>query len=282
MTDQKLLTEAAVVADAVRESERFGASYLPDSNDVHINVLRSDEHLHVASHERYDNAPRRARGVTSVTDVASFVALLEMPEHQGSVIFADESWNCLTAIVNYHGWRDHQIMLKLKLSEQFARWSNRNGHLVSQTEFAELIEESLADIAEPPAADMLELAQSFRATKNVDFEAGKRLSSGEVKFRYIERIETSAGSGGEMKVPEQFTLHLPVWRGGATIALKASLRHRIGKDGLLLGFKISQLHEVMSAAFDDVVASLEKALPADANTYTIVCGHAPGSVEPLQ
>lgn len=281
MTDLSYDTEAAVITELAREAQRFNTTYVPDTNSVHVNVLRTGEHLQVNALERYDRAPRRPRANTAVGDVGSFAALMSMAQHQGSVMFADLDRARISAVINFHGWCDHRIVLELSPSEQFRRWSAYNGVLMAQAEFAELIEDSIADIVAPPAADLLELAQSFQAIKNVEFESGKRLASGAVRFRYIETVDARAGTAGDLTVPETFTLHLPVWRGGAVVAVTAKLRYSIARTGLQLGFKILHLEDVLSAAFGDVVRSIGEVLPAEDNSYTIVRGRPPLSIDPL-
>lgn len=274
MTELSYSTEAAVVAEIAREADRFNQSHTPDANAVHVNVLQDRERVEHAVFEMYDRVPRRARGTTTVTDVASFAALMSMQEHRGSVIFACKASRLVTAVIDYHGWRDHRVQLDLHHSEPYIHWSGRDGMLFTQSEFAELIQTSLSDIADPPAADMLELTQNFQATRAVDYEAGQRQSSGAIRFRYTERIDARAG---ELSVPEAFTLHLPIFHGGKTIALQANLRYRITKDGLLLGFKIPQLNQVVNAAFDVVVDEVTQALEVD--QHTIVRGPAPTRID---
>lgn len=277
MTDT---TEAATVAELAHESERYGQTIVPDSIDIHVDILERDQRPHVASHELYLDEPRRARGISQVYDVASFVTLLGMPDHLSSIIFATEHTARLTSIVNYHGWRDHRVVLQLEISEQWARWSANNEKLMGQTDFAELIEDGLADIVEPDSADMLELAQTFEATKSVDFQSGSRLKSGAVSLRWVETIDAKAGRSGDIEVPRQFVLMLPIWRGGEPITLRANLRYRIGKDGLRLGYKLINLDDILRAAFLGTVSHLTTQLDPSWG-HLIVFGSAPEEIRAL-
>lgn len=273
-------TEAAAVAEIARESERFGREIYIGNGKIHANVLRADEKLLVASHERYEEAPTRARGEAHVGDAASFTTLLAIDEHTGSLIFADEKRAQLTAVVNFHGWRDHRITLQLSQSEQFMRWTRASGQFYSQVDFAELIEDGLAEIVNPDSADMLELAQTFQATKSLQFESGTRIASGAVRFRYLEEIDAKAGRAGELDVPSMFVLRLPVWRGGALVEFPASLRYRISREGLKLGFKIAGLDDILRVAFEAAVASVREQLD-DADEHTLVYGPAPEVIQAL-
>jgi uncharacterized protein YfdQ (DUF2303 family) len=282
---QDVSTEAAAITAIARDSQRYGLTINPDGTQLrlHANIMGPDEHLDVAAYERFYPVPWRMRGNIAVDDVASLVALLTAEEDLGRVvIIADQEQSRVTAIVNFEGWRDHRIILDLKASDQFVRWSNYDGKLVNQVDFAELIEERIADIVTPSAADMLELTRTFSATTNVEFESGVLRTSGEVRFRYLERIEASAGQARDLKVPEKFTVRMPVWRGGTPVEMAASLRYRVSRGGLVLGYKLDQREDVYRAAFDGVRQDLAKALPADGDKYTVVNGRAPYAIDPMK
>lgn len=272
-------TEAAAISEIAREADRFNVRVEPVEGSVHTNVLKDNEHLDVKSHERYSELPHRPRGEAVVTDVDSFVQMLARPMHEQSVVFANESSSSLTAVLNFDGWRDHIIKLVLRRSDAMERWITRDGQLYPQDQFAELIEDGLADIIEPDAADMLELAQTFQATKEVAFESGTRIASGAVRFQYAETIDAKAGRGGELQVPSSFVLGIPIYRGGARIQVRANLRYRIGRGGLQLGFKIVALDDILRGAFEAVVASVSDAINTDA--HQIVLGVAPSPINPL-
>jgi uncharacterized protein YfdQ (DUF2303 family) len=275
-------TEADAVAELAQESARYGQTYDPHGDRaITFDVLRSDERVHVDSMERYASKPDRRRGTTTVTAVDSFALLLARPEHEESVIFADETRQSLTAVIDYTGWRDHRIILQMMLSDQFTRWKKSNGDYVAQTTFAEFIQDSAADIVNPTAADMLELAQSFQATKSVDFTSSNRISNGQVQLSYRETIDAQAGNAGQLEVPEQFTLHIPIWRGGAVVEVKAALRYRIEHQQLRIGYKILHLDDLMRAAFEHVTDEIASKLDTG-HGHELVFGPAPAVIEPLK
>lgn len=271
-------TEADAVAEIARESKRFGQ--IREPGELRADITRDGERVVAYSHEQYADEPNRPRGSAFVRDAASFTTLLAMSEHSGSVIFADEKRARLDAVINFHDWRDHRIGLTLEPSEQFTRWTRASGQFYSQTDFAELIEDGLAEIVSPDAADMLELAQTFQATKSLQFESGTRIASGAVRFRYLEEIDAKAGRAGELDVPSTFVLRLPVWRGGALVEFQASLRYRIGREGLRLGWKIAGLDDILRIAFESAVASVREQLD-DAAEHTLVYGPAPEAIQAL-
>ncbi|MFC9432777.1 DUF2303 family protein [Nocardia sp. NPDC057030] len=286
MTDlHEVSTEAAAISEIARDTQRYGVAIAPDGEKLrlHANVLGGDEHIDVAAYERYYPVPWRMRGQITVDDVPSLVALLEAEEDLGRVvIIADQQNSRITAILNFEGWRDHRILLDLTASEQYIRWANYDGKMVNQVDFAELIEERVADIVAPSAADMLELTRTFNATTNVEFDSDVLRQSGAVRFRYVERIEARAGQARDLAVPEKFTIRVPVWRGGEAVEMQASLRYRVSRGGLVLGYKLDQREDIYRAAFDGVRAALVKALPADADKYAVVSGRAPYAIDPMK
>ncbi|MEU1550263.1 DUF2303 family protein [Nocardia sp. NPDC005745] len=272
--------DAAAIAEIARESERFGQKIVPEPDALHVNIVRSGEQLDVRSHEAYLYEPSRRRGHSTVTEPGSFTTLLGQDDHHGATIFADETTNRLTAVINFDGWRDHRITLQLTHSDQFLRWSQRSGKFYNQVDFAELLEDFAADIHDPTAADMIELAQSFQAARQVSFESSSRLSNGAVSFRYREDIDAKAGNAGQLEVPETFVLQIPILRGGDHVQVIAKLRYRIEHNSLKLGFRVPGLDDLRLQAFatatSDVITELDTA-----HGHTVVYGPAPAPIDPL-
>lgn len=277
---QAATAEAAVVADIAAESERFGQTIAPQSGTLHINIRRDNEHVDIRSHEMYLLEPVRMRGSSTVTEPASFTTLLAMDPHRGALIYADETTNKLTAVIDWDGWRDHRIALQLTYSDQFKRWADRSGKWFNQLDFAELLEDFAADIYEPAAADMIELAQSFQAARSGSFESSTRLDNGAVSFRFHEDIQAKGGGAGLLEVPETFLLRIPVLRGGDYIEVTAKLRYRIEHNQLRLGFRVPGLDDLRLQAFAgataDVIAGLD-----ESHGHVVVFGPAPTTISPL-
>lgn len=222
--------------------------------------------LHDLTGDTYRDTPRRKTGTTTVRDVASFLAYWGKHSYdQESEIYADRDTLRLTAVLDGHGphgadpgWCQHRLVLQLRHSDAWQAWASASGRMLSQLAFAEFIEDHRADVRDPSAADLLEMAQEFHATKNVTFKAGALLKSGQRKLQYVEQIDASAGQRGDIVIPDAFDLALAVFD-GATEAeqVTARLRYRIDTDGRLgLGFVLDQLTDVVAAAFEGVVAEV--------------------------
>jgi uncharacterized protein YfdQ (DUF2303 family) len=220
----------------------------------------------------YRDQPKRRTGTTRVRDVASFLALWGKYADSDSEIYADRDQRTITAVLNaHHGvpsgdgddpgarWADHRVVLQLKHSDAFTAWHNINGRAQSQTAFAEFIEDHRADVRDPSAADLLELAQDFQATAKVTFRSGSALKSGARTLNYVQQIDATAGKNGQLTIPDELQLAMGVFE-GATVAdqITARLRYRIDGDGkLVLIVVLDQIGDVVNAAFEGVIAEVD-------------------------
>lgn len=227
--------------------------------------------------EALRSAPRRVRADVTVTDAASWLAYFAKHSQPGTEVFGDVQSSTVTAVLNAPvapdepAWGDHRLTLKLAHSPAWTAWTERNGQLMSQTEFAEHIEDRTPDLVEPDAATMLEVAQSVRATTNVTFESGTRLHDGQRKFQYAEKMESKAGQRGELAIPTTLSLQLQVWRGvPIVVPVTARFRFRISGEGLKLAVVLDRLDDVLDAAWADLLGELSKGLEVP-----VLAGRAP-------
>ena len=103
---------------------------------------------------------------------------------------------------------------------------------------------------------MLELAQTFKATKAVKFEQSKRLKSGETKLEYREDIEAKAGARGSLDIPDEIALALAPFERGEAYRVTARLRYRIGDGQLALSYVHIRPRDVLLDAFGQVAAAI--------------------------
>lgn len=213
--------------------------------------------------------PDRLRGTVLVTDAASFVgAVLDRKAADLNVpsIYADSSTNRLVAVLNDDagkktGWRDYRVSLSLIRTPEWTHWLSKDGRLMPQEEFAEHIEDGLTELTSPPAADMLDLAQSFHATNTARFKTQRRLGSGETQFMYEEDISATAGGSGTLSIPTQIELSVMPFYGARPVFVQAWFRYRLAREALTLGYKIERSHEVEQRAFEEIRDDVKKGLP---------------------
>jgi uncharacterized protein YfdQ (DUF2303 family) len=217
-------------------------------------------------------APRRAKGTVHLHDADSFAAYVNLHKSAATVVYSDalSEQPKLVAVINDDaaqatpGWRDHRAVLAPQLTRAWQRWVGLDGKLLPQQAFAEHIEDGLAEIREPDAASMLELAQTFIANNQVAFRSSRRLDSGETGLRYEETVAATAGTQGEIAIPRTLVLGIPVFEGGDPYKVEARFRYRINNGALLLGYRLNRPEDVLVDAFAHVVDQVEAAtqLPA--------------------
>lgn len=254
------------VIEVAREAERAGFLTAVDPNQVHV---YRDEHGYTVplSLDHFRERPIRIEAQPRFYDVPSFVAYLD--RHSGDrealTIWADRGQSQIEAILDSHtpggpSWQRHRAYLFLKRSSEWLTWTGEDGVMVSQQEFAEFLEDNLADIVDPPAAQLLEVVTTLSATTKVEFKSGVRLDNGQIKVQYEETMSARAGQKGNLEIPYSFSLGIRVYQAGDPYRVNARLRYRIEHGALRLGFVLERTDDVMEAAFNETVLKLREAL----------------------
>jgi len=233
-----------------------------------------------AALRHYQPAPTRVTGTAIVTDTASWLAYFTKHGDANSEVYGDVRTSTVTAVLNaprgvtdpYRPeWGDHRLVLQLEHSTAWTAWRDLDGQLIGQEMFAEHLESRSPDLVEPDAATMLELAQSFQATKGVQFESGSSLASGQKRLQYLESVEGRAGNRGQIDIPQQIRIRVQVWRGVAiAVPMTARFRYRIAREGLRLAFVLDQVDDVLDAAWSSLLGELTDTLPVP-----VLAGRAP-------
>jgi uncharacterized protein YfdQ (DUF2303 family) len=229
--------------------------------------------MKVTDLEKFGKVPGSAHGTVTVYTVQSFADYFFKHATENSQIFVDAKWDAprIVGVLNTHGkdapgWHDHVIALEFRKSPQFEAWLQHNDKLLPQTPFAEFIELNLRDIIPPPARkkgpqpnEMLALAQDLDATREVQFKSSERLADGNRQFVISEETKAKAGKHGDIKVPEQFFIGIPLYEcTDKAYEITAQFRWRIGDQGLKLGYVLERLSDVVKLAVADVVAEIKK------------------------
>ncbi len=214
------------------------------------------------------DAPLRRKGNTSLRDAESFCNFVREELTQLTRIYGNLKEGRFRAVFNDHnggtlptvvaGWRDYTATYTCPQSVEWATWKAKSGSQMTQVQFAQFIEDNLPDIAQPPAAEMLEVSRTLEAKKKVNFAQGIRLSNGQNELTYEEQIEGTAGKG-KFKIPEEFTIGIPVLEGGLRYAVQCRLRYRIGDGGqLTMWYEIIRAHKIMEDAITAVWKDIEE------------------------
>ncbi|MES2156125.1 MAG: DUF2303 family protein, partial [bacterium] len=215
--------------------------------------------------EPYLPAPLRKKGSVRLHDSQSLVAYTTDHMTAATHIYADVDEATFVSVLDDHGsvdgpgWAQHRATLVLHRTPEWQHWLSHDGQYLAQTAFAEHVEDGLSEIVSPPAADLLEIAQSFRATTNVEFKTDKRLASGQHQLTYVETIDAKAGARGDLSVPESLVLSIAPYEGMEPAEVKARVRFRLKDGHLSIGYKIDHPDRVERAAFAVVAGHIQSA-----------------------
>jgi uncharacterized protein YfdQ (DUF2303 family) len=265
MTELNAATVEAIADLAVRaelgEQLEPGSVYAfmhPHATGPTIVSLQGDEYLKM---------PERKRGTVTVTDVASFAQYYAKHSSLLSEVFADLDAATVTAVLDAHEknearWQQHRLTLTLAPTPEWATWTGSDRRMMTQSAFAEFIEDAIADIAADgpcTGSDLLEMAQQFQAHTKVEFKQGTRLASGESQFVYVESTEAKAGERGTITVPGAFELGLRVFDDCEPYRVKARFRYRLTGGVLAMGYHLDDPARKHRDAVTQVVTKAEKA-----------------------
>lgn len=250
-------------ADAILEvAEKAAEIQVEKLTPGDIVAFRGDQNIKIEDLERFADEPRRARGSYTVATVESFVAYAKQHASKTTTtVWVHPNTGQVVAVFDDHdaesaGWRDHRAELTLEQTPAWKRWTRHDRRMLTQEDFAEHIEESIPDIHEPPAADLLEIAQTISMTTTAAFRSAKRLQDGRTQLTYSEDIEASAGTSGQMEIPKQFTLAIAPFIGEEPVPVTARLRTRLVQNKLSIGYLLDRPEELVRETIDRILARL--------------------------
>ena len=185
-----------------------------------------------------------------------------------TTLFASIKEDRFQAVLDYHtpdvaGFGEHTATLALQRSEEWKAWAQFDGKLQSQLEFVRFLDENRADIVSPDAASLLELCRDLQGLRKADFRSVVRHDAGNMKIEYAENSEVKRSSG-EILMPTEFLLRLPVYFGGESYDLFALLIWKIGdvKEGehpLSIGYQLKRPEKLRQAVFLENVVRIGNA-----------------------
>ena len=202
--------------------------------------------------EKYRLAPKARRGTAKALTLQSFMDLVNRHATEHSVVFADTTWTkpSFTAVIDYHptdpldgaDFGKHRILYDFPLSEEWKKWVEMDGVVMSQMDFAVFLEDRIAELSSPTEAEKIELEREFSTTVatpaeliqlsrglavNVEsrVKANHTLQNGTGQIQW-EQAHTD-GDGRPLVVPGIFLLRIAPFFMGEFARIPVRLRYRV-------------------------------------------------------
>jgi len=234
-----------------------GQHGIPDNVPVFVNRENGTVTSVADLFERYRFAPARKSGVAKVTTLESFIDLVKRHGTSDSVIFANTEWQkpSMTAVIDYHqdvpaGVADngkHRVHYEFPLSEEWKEWIAVDGKPMDQTDFAEFIENHIAELASPDdqetedfrhkfgsrvafPTELVTLSRGLQVFSETRVKNAVTLQSGEGQITFEE--EHRDANGNKMDVPGMFILAVSPFFMGEPARIPVRLRYRLSGGSL--------------------------------------------------
>lgn len=284
MADKNDTGESAQLANTVLAAQAAGAALAPPQIiDAGVPYTVIPDGYHVEDLEAFADRPARVKAEVVCETTEAFVAYFNrFVSPAASTIFASTAEFVLEGVIDWHkpassplaageddretaplmpAFADHRVIYRAPRADEWTVWTGANKTQMTQEVFAQFIEDNLADIREPAGADILEIANRLEAQKKVEFVSAQRLTDGAREFTYNETVEGSTRKG-TMKIPETFTLGIPVFFGGDLYQVTARLRYRIGSGQLMLWYDLLNPQRIEQDAFEKIVDTVDQQVDA--------------------
>lgn len=265
-----MTTEAEAVAKLAQEQERKpffmkdgGRTWLVHPNDGEGNPWYYTE---VTDENGLKlNPPSHVQAKVRLFDTASFVEYVNIYKKAQSIIVCDPIASTFVARLDWHepdaaDFDDHRVQLKLSFSEEWTRWNGIDRALKPQDEFARFLEENHAEIVKPDASSLIELARDFSIRRESQWRRASRAQNGDVSFAWDEETKpnSNAATKGEVVVPNDFTLSIPIYLNERPVELMAFLRYRFNDQKLTLGLELHRKEYVRQAMVREIAATIRE------------------------
>lgn len=215
--------------------------------------------------------PSRQQGTAILHSADSLLTHMETQVCEATAfVYADIDARTLTAVYDDakagKGWRQWRAQFKAELTPEFAKWLKFNENRFSQVEFAEFIEDNIADLPGTIGGTLLKVATTISATTGIQFASARRLHDGQTQLVYNETINATAGDG-EITIPPMFTLGLRVFKGDSEFyAINARLKYRLNGGGVTFFYELDRHERALEDAFNGYVEKVRE------TGYTVLLG----------
>lgn len=216
--------------------------------------------------------PPRTAAMRIVTDTASLLAEVERRPLLGgqSTVWSNRTAGTVTVVYDdlpqdaddRYTDRGDRLMLQFVPDPDWATLrKTADGAFHGQDEFGDLIESAGHLITSHPAADLMEMIDSIRASSKGSFESRIRRDTGAQHLTYSEEVSVKAGSSSRaLEVPREITLTARPFEDYPQVSVTCWLRLRISGGQLYLGLFPQPYDHLIRAAWTQITRELSEQL----------------------
>ena len=209
--------------------------------------------------------PTYVSQVVQMHDAASLIAYVNRFKSDATMLFANLSTSSIEAAIDYHkpgiaavpqaDLVAHRANMTIPFAEEWRTWTEIDGRMMGQLQFVRFLEENAVDIVAPATADLIEVCRDIQGLRNVEFTSVVRAESNTAeRFMYAD---TSGVRGkGEVDIPREITLSIPVYFNDRAYNVRALLRNEIDDGKLKLGIKLWRKEYVRQTAFRNIMTGV--------------------------
>ena len=234
--------------------------------------------------------PKFREGTVKLDRLGSFCAIVNRFKCEDTALFAkgkildNDIEASLLAVFDYYpegkentltGRCQHKALYNFPISKEFSFWLSNNSKVLSQGEFAELLEDRINDLVvavtdeattfvalNPKFADpieILELSRDLEIYSNEQCKQKVKLASGETELKFTS--EHVDGSGKPITIPDFFMINIPIFEMGDYQSIPVRLRYRLSQGSVKWFFELYRIDQVFDEAFheacDEAVSTTE-------------------------
>lgn len=154
---------------------------------------------------------------------------------------------------NSPNWRQEKVTYVPETSVEWEEWTKNNKQKMRQEDFALFLEEHLCDIVDDvngktTALTLLQAVTNLYEVRNVTYGRTVSLSNGMASFEFREED----GQKGQIQVPTEFVVGIPVFEDGPAYTIRAKLRYRIDRNSgaLCLWYELQLINRIFKNAIE--------------------------------
>lgn len=256
--------------------------------------------LPATAFDAYRDYPLHRAGTAAMTQLPSFISLVNRFKFANSAIFAVDDFMkpSLTAIFDYHPDNGevggealvnatqamrHKASYAFPLSKEWQAWIGQNAKPMGMGDFARFIEDHIVDVSADPVdsfapasqefvtanrgtiatpSKLVEISRGLQVYERAVIKEAKNLSTGEAQFTFDS--EHTDGDGKPLTLPTMFSITIPVFaRSTDVFRLIARFRYRKTGEGLVFWYELWRPDLTFEIAFNEALdkVAAETGLP---------------------